>query len=312
MSNTRNALSNSSGSSLIVDIQEIDKKWHQSLELMTRLVKEAQDAFCNTDEEISCFLHEEQEPGFSLYKVISTMTGHSIRIMDAVLSLLQCGHPDAALGCVRTLFELYIDATLISLDSTRQRAKQYEDYDLGNFLEKIIKETGGNDYYKEKLSNLKEMYNKKNFKNIESWTQIPGDDGCPKGPRGMDEKIDYVAKHTSIDSLVSLKSTWNGLNKWAHMTPLVSQNLLGFQGVQACLREEERPGLLGKSTIGLNVPMHEGSTFLILMLIEYFNLASKIANKSYDDYIRILNIIKEKIQESVEDNPNAVRNHYSQ
>ena len=303
MLNTRDASSNNSGSSLIVDIQEIDKKWHQSLELMTRLVGDAQDAFCSTDKEISRFLHEEQGPRFSLYDAISTMTGHSLRIMDAVLSLLQCGHPDVALGCIRTLFELYIDATLISLDSTGQRAKQYEHYDLGHFLEKMIEETGGNDCDKEKLGKLKKMYNKENFNDIGSWAQIPGDNACL---RGMNKKIDHIAKHTSIDSLVSLKSTLNGLNKWAHMTPLASQNLLGLQGIQARLGDEKKPILLGKSDIGLNVPMHEGSTFFILILVEYFNIACKITNKSYDEYIKSLNTIKEKIQESVNENPMSV------
>ncbi len=296
MSSIENALSNSLGSSLIVDIQKVDKIWHQPLELMADLIKYAQDAFRNTDKEISRFLHEKSSK-FLLYHVVSTMTGHSLRITDAVLSLLQCGHPDVALGCVRTLFELYIDMTLILLDPTGQRAKQYDHYDLGHFLEKIIEKTGGNDDYREKLDCLKKMYCRKNFKDTGAWTKIPGDNSCPKS---MDGKIDYIVKFTSNEDFVIFKNAWVGLNKWAHMTPSASQNLLGLHGVRAHLeRARLEAALSGKSAFGLNIPMDEGITFLILVLTEYFKFTRNITNKSYDNHIKWMGIAKGKIYQLI-------------
>lgn len=254
---------------LICFAEKVDGKWHQSLEWMEKLIAYAQGAFCKVQSQLSpnssfkiSFDSSSEE---CLNYTLCSISRNSLRITDAVLCLLLSGHPDAALGLTRTLFEYFVDSYLVSLDKTGKCAWRYIVYDNGHYWEKIVKINSKNDNCNEEvkaaiknLAKLKELLGVDKFKSSNQWAEMP--DGCRLN--SMDEKIEYIANHgVGVKHIDFLKGVWLRSNKWAHGSSVASHNSLGT------------PGSLSRSYIGLEDPIEEASQLLVLVLSVYFEFA---------------------------------------
>lgn len=283
---------------LIQFAEKVDGKWHESLEWMEKLIAYAQGVFRDVESQVLSNLSSGIWPNISseeyLNGTLRSISRSSLRTTDAILCLLQTGHPDVALGLTRTLFEYFIDSYLISLDLNGHRARQYIIYDRGHYLEKFVKINQNNENYKkevkvamEELKELRKLFKLDSFGNYNQWTKIPGG----RHLNSMDEKIKHISKHgIGTDSIDFLQTLWLGANKWAHGSPMASHNPLGTDKT------------LDKSCTGLDGPMEEASHLLVLVLSVYFKFAKDvngITGELYNNSMNNLQGIQRSITQSL-------------
>ena len=269
---------------LTVFAKKVDTKWHEPLELKEKLLACAEAFLKNTHNEVSDVFDKMPENKKYIYNVLLMISANSLRMTDAVLSLVQVGHPDAALAITRTLFEACVDAVLIKLDATGQRAKQYIEYDWADMQKRLI-------------TTDDQIVSQSQNRGSSHWTKIPDDPNL----KLMKDKLDYIKLKLALNegSVNFLKNVWTILNKWAHMSPIASGHLL-------CTRGSENYGnltyVLGKSCIGLNAPMTDTGFILILTLKSYFEFSSEFTNNIYDNNENLLRDIWQKMDDSIKGN----------
>ena len=262
---------------LITSAKDVDSKWHELFELKEKFLACAGNFLHNTRNEVSNVFDKIPENKKHVYNVILMISANSLRMTDAVLSLAQVGHPDAALAITRTLFETCIDAILIKLDLTGHRARQYVKYDWIDMQQRLIA-TG--DQIASQGQNRRSSH----------WTKIPNEPRL----KYMHEKLDHIKPRFILDEsdIDFLKDTWAVLNKWAHMSPVASGHLLCTHGSRNYGRLTH---VVGKSCTGLNVPITNSGHILRLTMETYLDFSGKLTGNSYKKDIDLLSDICRKM-----------------
>ena len=206
-------------------VMDIDQDWHQSLEVSGRAVALAQGLFDAVLRETNRHASEMSNDKKTLFLVSERIVEISLRTTDSVPSLLRAGHPDTAMGVVRTLFELQIDFQIICMDSTGKRAVRYREVREGELLQNLQDVPGGlsREENLKRLTELRVNYGFKRKVPSNSCGWIIRENGKSLNGSGMTVKIDFLLRESGFpDELLKsgLARTWVRLNQWAHGTPL--------------------------------------------------------------------------------------------
>ena len=275
-------------------VMDIEQDWHQPLEISGRAVALAQGLFDAVLRETNRHAGEMSDDRKTLFLVSERIVEISLRTTDSLLSLLRAGHPDTAMGVVRTLFELQIDFQIICLDSTGRRAARYREFREGELLQNLQDVPDGlsREENLKRLTELKVNYDfKKKFpSNSCGW--IIREDGKSLDGSGMAVKIDFLLMESGFpdEPLKSgLGRTWVRLNQWAHGTPLTSYWRIAARNEQGYL--------IWKRGDGLNTPMLAAIIALKEIMTTYVQLADEFAEPIFRDQLDALNRLISEIQE---------------
>ena len=275
---------------LTIAIEYIDREWHDSLDLMSKLIEEGRKLFSKINHELHEEIGDEVAGDGWRYKGVSEITAESLRISDSVLCQLWTGHPDTALGTTRQLFELMIFQKVIALDLSGKTAQRYQDFSEMRFLQQSI-ESGNADKKGsgERLGEIKQRYPKgTNFKPPFAWIKLPNGNH----PNDMEYVISYIVSQVYDDPADRPNAhdfylrQWVKLNGWTHISKPASRRKLGLRADGGTMQMH----LLEKSRVGLDTPLSMSVFYLRAIIDTLEETALDLTHKSHSgDTGNILN-----------------------
>ena len=268
---------------LTLAIKYIDREWHDSLDLMSKLIEEGRKLFSKINHELHEEIGDEVTGDNWRYKGVSEITAESLRISDSILCQLWTGHPDTALGTTRQLFELMMFQKAIALDVSGETAKRYQDFSEMRYLQDSI-ESGSPDKkgLGKRVGEIKKRYPKgTNFKHPFAWIKLPNGNH----PNDMEDVISYIVSQSYDDPADRQNACdfylrqWVKLNSWTHISKPASRRKLGLRAEGGTMQMH----LLEKSRVGLDTPLSMSVFYLRTILDTLAETASDLTHKSHSE-----------------------------
>lgn len=271
---------------LQISVEAIDNDWHQPLDLADRFKDDYVGLLGNITHDINTVYDDKDTWEQLRCRVGTTIAANSLRTVDAVLTLLRAGHPDAAMGTTRQIAEMAIVMQVIATDPTGMNAKRYQDVCEVRYLQAVL-DTGrtsleNKPVFVSRLSQIKDDYTGLEIFDQEyGWIKPPES----RPLKNMSDVIRYVRDryHKKSDHgerrAREYEQQWKKLSNWSHANVAAFRRSLGTRNQEG----EPKGHLVEKSKTGLDDPLQGALFFLHETMIAYNRIAYEVTETSHSE-----------------------------
>ena len=208
----------------IAAVRSISYPWYDLLELFNTYHNKAVTIFNIINDEMWEQYDVDDSPRKLRYNRTSEITAECLRIFDSIVSQLRAGHPDTAMGTVRSLFELSLAIEVISHDKSGESAEKYRDYDEADYLAKRLRTRDvSTDLIQSELDILIERYGLKNSPRPFAWIATQDGKSIKRTEDVIRYAVNYYGEDQNDSKFREYLHMWNVLKQMGACVPVCIQ-----------------------------------------------------------------------------------------